>query len=81
MLAEVNLLVSREQTATHKPDPAPYLHALNELAAQPEHAIAFEDSRDGLKAAMGAGLYTFYLGDKGGAAGSYEAIRSLSELL
>jgi HAD superfamily hydrolase (TIGR01509 family) len=39
-----------------KPDPAIYVLALDELGLQPEDAIVIEDSRNGLLAAVAAGL-------------------------
>ena len=39
-----------------KPDPAIYLLALERLAIEPGDAIVIEDSRNGLLAAVGAGL-------------------------
>jgi HAD superfamily hydrolase (TIGR01509 family) len=39
-----------------KPDPAIYLLALERMGVQPEDAIVIEDSRNGLLAAVGAGL-------------------------
>jgi HAD superfamily hydrolase (TIGR01509 family) len=39
-----------------KPDPAIYVLALRELDLRPEDAIVVEDSRNGLLAAVGAGL-------------------------
>ena len=39
-----------------KPDPAIYMHALERLSIRPDDAIAIEDSRNGLLAAVGAGL-------------------------
>lgn len=41
-----------------KPDPAPYLIALNQLNLAPEQALAFEDSPSGIRAAVGAGILT-----------------------
>jgi len=41
-----------------KPDPGIYLYALEKLGIAPDEAIAFEDSRNGLLASMGAGLKT-----------------------
>ena len=40
----------------HNPDPAIYLLALEELGVAPDDAIVVEDSRNGLLAAVGAGL-------------------------
>ena len=39
-----------------KPDPAVYLWVLERLKIAPREALAFEDSRNGLLAAVGAGL-------------------------
>ncbi len=41
-----------------KPDPAPYKLGLEKLEVLPEEAIVFEDSRSGIKSAVGAGIYT-----------------------
>ncbi|GGA54707.1 HAD family phosphatase [Okeania sp. KiyG1] len=41
-----------------KPDPAPYKLCLEKLEISPEEAIVFEDSRSGIKSAVGAGIYT-----------------------
>jgi len=41
-----------------KPDPGIYTWVLERMALHPEHALAFEDSTNGLRAAHGAGLRT-----------------------
>ena len=41
-----------------KPEPALYLEALDALGLQPDEAIAFEDSLNGIRAAKGAGIFT-----------------------
>ena len=41
-----------------KPDPLPYQTALDKLGITAAEAIAFEDSAAGIKAAVGAGIYT-----------------------
>lgn len=41
-----------------KPDPAIYTWALERLGLAPEHCLAFEDSRNGVLSATGAGLRT-----------------------
>jgi len=51
--------VTIDQVARGKPDPLPYLTALDQLGLKPEEAIAFEDSPSGMKAAKGAGLFSF----------------------
>ncbi|MEM8672389.1 MAG: HAD-IA family hydrolase [Cyanobacteria bacterium P01_G01_bin.67] len=41
-----------------KPDPAPYQLALDRLEVRSKQAIAFEDSKAGIRSAVGAGIYT-----------------------
>lgn len=41
-----------------KPDPAPYLLALQEFGVSASEAIAFEDSPSGIRSAAGAGIFT-----------------------
>jgi beta-phosphoglucomutase-like phosphatase (HAD superfamily) len=43
---------------TSKPDPAIYLHALDELGVKAEDAVAVEDSVPGAQAALAAGIRT-----------------------
>jgi HAD superfamily hydrolase (TIGR01509 family) len=45
-----------EDTGAHKPDPAPYLAALDTLGVPPPRAVAFEDSPHGVAAAKAAGM-------------------------
>ncbi len=49
-------IVSGEDVATSKPDPAVYELALTKLGLPPGAAIAIEDSRSGVQAASSAGL-------------------------
>ena len=61
--ALVPIVVSAEDTAASKPDPAPYLRAVDLLAADmpalsPSECVAIEDSRWGLLSARSAGLRT-----------------------
>jgi HAD superfamily hydrolase (TIGR01509 family) len=51
--------VSGEDVARAKPDPLPYLKAMEQLRVTADEAIAFEDSPSGLRAAKTAGLFTF----------------------
>jgi HAD superfamily hydrolase (TIGR01509 family) len=53
--------VLSEELARGKPDPLPYLTALDRLSAEPSDAVVFEDSTSGVVAAKGAGLFTFGL--------------------
>jgi beta-phosphoglucomutase len=49
-------LVTADDTALHKPDPAPYREALRRARVRPERALVIEDSAFGLEAARRAGL-------------------------
>jgi beta-phosphoglucomutase len=51
--------ITIEEVERGKPDPLPYLTALERLGLGPEEAVAFEDSPSGMRAAKGAGLYSF----------------------
>jgi HAD superfamily hydrolase (TIGR01509 family) len=51
--------VTRDDVARGKPDPLPYLTALDRLGIDAAAAIAFEDSPSGMKAAKAAGLFSF----------------------
>lgn len=51
-------LILADDLGIGKPDPAPYLHALQEFGFQPHQAIAFEDSPSGIRSAVAAGILT-----------------------
>jgi HAD superfamily hydrolase (TIGR01509 family) len=51
-------VILAEEAPKGKPDPAPYLLALEKLNTPKETAIAFEDSPSGVTSATRAGLYT-----------------------
>jgi HAD superfamily hydrolase (TIGR01509 family) len=51
--------ITIEEVARGKPDPLPYLAALERLGLKAEEAIAFEDSPSGMRAAKAAGLFSF----------------------
>ena len=50
------LLVIGGELARSKPDPLPYLTALELIGASAETSVAFEDSLSGVQAAVAAGL-------------------------
>ena len=52
------LVILGGEMTVGKPDPAPYKLGLEKLEVLPQEAIAFEDSRSGIKSAVGAGIYT-----------------------
>lgn len=52
----VDCIVSGEECSAHKPDPAIYLWAMEQLGVTAEEAIAVEDSTAGIASAKAAGL-------------------------
>ena len=50
------VIKTREDVEKVKPDPALYRVAIEELGIKPSEAVVFEDSLNGLKAAIAAGL-------------------------
>ncbi len=52
------VLVLGDELGRGKPDPLPYLTALDRLGAEASRALAFEDSRSGVAAAHAAGIET-----------------------
>ncbi|MBE9168481.1 HAD-IA family hydrolase [Pleurocapsales cyanobacterium LEGE 06147] len=52
------LVILAEDAPPGKPDPAPYQLALSRLNVESKEAIAFEDSASGIRAAVGAGIFT-----------------------
>ncbi|MDJ0556127.1 MAG: HAD family phosphatase [Microcoleaceae cyanobacterium MO_207.B10] len=58
-LADIfELVILAGEMTVGKPDPAPYKLCLEKLGISAAEAIAFEDSRSGIKSAVGAGIYT-----------------------
>ncbi|MDQ6910241.1 MAG: HAD-IA family hydrolase [Actinomycetota bacterium] len=53
---EFDVVVTGDEVAHRKPDPEAFLVALDRLETGPAHAVAVEDSGEGLRAAQGAGL-------------------------
>ena len=51
-------VICGEDAPRRKPDPQSYLRCLEALRLDPEDAIAVEDSANGLRSALGAGLWT-----------------------
>jgi len=68
-----------DECARAKPYPDPYQEAMRRLGVTPSRAVAFEDSRSGLRAARAAGAHVFGIETGLGrdallAAGAHEAI-------
>lgn len=59
-----SFVVSRDQVAQGKPDPALYLKALAILGHVPSAIVAFEDSDSGVKAAVAAKISTIMIPDR-----------------
>jgi HAD superfamily hydrolase (TIGR01509 family) len=55
----IDALVLGEELPRGKPDPLPYLTGLERLGGSAEHALAFEDSLSGIRAASAARIYTY----------------------
>jgi hypothetical protein len=51
-----SVVVGGDKVVSGKPDPALYLRAAELLAAAPAQCLAFEDSENGVKAAVAAGI-------------------------
>jgi len=51
--------ITIDQVERGKPDPLPYLTALQRLGIGADEAVAFEDSPSGMRAAKAAGLFSF----------------------
>lgn len=52
LLQYFRLVIAKEDTEKHKPDPAPYLAALERIQLEPGKVLAVEDSRSGILAAL-----------------------------
>ena len=54
----VEVMITGDEITSRKPDPEVYHQALRELGVRTEDVMAVEDSADGLRAALAAGLAT-----------------------
>ncbi|MBI44957.1 MAG: hypothetical protein CMG66_02180 [Candidatus Marinimicrobia bacterium] len=52
-----NIVVNSSNTVLHKPNPDPYLFAMNHLGVKPQECIVIEDSIQGIKAGKAAGCF------------------------
>lgn len=55
-------IIGAEDVTATKPAPQPYLRALSAFKCNPEGSLAVEDSRNGVTAAVSAGLKTYIIG-------------------
>ncbi|MBK0418671.1 HAD family phosphatase [Leucobacter sp. CSA1] len=58
LLPLIDAVVAFEDVARSKPEPEGYEHAIELLDVDADRAVAFEDSRAGIAAALGAGIAT-----------------------
>ncbi|MBE8215469.1 MAG: HAD family phosphatase [Endozoicomonadaceae bacterium] len=56
-----DIIIAYEDTALHKPDPAPYKKACQALQVNPKHTLAVEDSNIGSISALEAGCQTIFV--------------------
>ena len=56
-----DVVITSNDTTIHKPQPEPYLIAMDRLQLQPNQCIIFEDSIQGIKAGKAAGSYVIAL--------------------
>lgn len=56
LLAYFDAVIGGDQVEQSKPQPQIYLRAAEAVATQPAHCIAFEDSDNGVRAAVAAGM-------------------------
>jgi len=56
-----DLVINSSDTLLHKPNPEPYLFAINRLNLKPSECIVIEDSIQGIKAGKAAGCYVIAL--------------------
>jgi beta-phosphoglucomutase-like phosphatase (HAD superfamily) len=81
-----DLVITEVDTLRHKPEPDPYLRALEILPANTATTIVIEDSPNGIISAKRAGCFVYALTSSFSAgilagAGADEIIRSYDELI
>jgi HAD superfamily hydrolase (TIGR01509 family) len=79
ILHHFELALTREQYAKAKPDPEPYLRAVERLALPPERCLVVEDSERGLRAAKAAGLVCWVVPSELTRGGRFEGADALLE--
>ncbi|NVK25658.1 MAG: HAD family phosphatase [Gammaproteobacteria bacterium] len=62
-LSDFDLVITRDDVTHFKPNPEPYLLACEQLNAEPNRTIVFEDSNTGATAAIEAGCFTVGIPD------------------
>lgn len=79
-----SVIVTGSDVKEHKPHPAAYLYAMEELHLSPEDCVVFEDSLTGIEAGLGAGCkvigFTQYNPPKESPQGVIATVRNWSEI-
>ena len=73
LLGHFELVLTRDHYERSKPDPEPYLCAVERLGLAPERCLVIEDSERGLRAAKAAGLSCWVIPSKLTLDGRFEA--------
>lgn len=60
-----NCIISRHDVVRDKPDPMPYLKAMEMLNSKPELTLVFEDSDNGIFSALSAGTHCLAINNSG----------------
>lgn len=63
LMQHFQFIVGGEQVRNGKPDPEPYLTAAGRLRVSPTDCIALEDSENGVRSAVAAGMTVFQIPD------------------
>ncbi|WP_428387412.1 HAD family hydrolase [Mucisphaera sp.] len=78
------ILVTREETETHKPEPGPFAEACRRMETLPAATLALEDSPNGILSASRAGLFAVAVPNRVTTGQAFEGadrvIQSLEEL-
>ena len=79
ILHHFELALTREQYKQAKPEPEPYLRAVERLGVAPERCLVVEDSERGLRAAKAAGLACWVVPSELTRGGRFEAADAVLE--
>ncbi len=80
LLSSFSAIVAGQDAVRGKPDPGPYLLALERIGCRADLSVAVEDSAPGIQSALAAGLTTYAFGRMSTAASSPDGAISLSAL-
>ena len=84
LLPFFDFVITNEDYTRSKPDPEPYLLALERAGCQKDECLVIEDSERGLKAARNAGMQCIVIPNEltqyGNFSGAYKILNSISEL-